>query len=119
VLPLAGTVIVSGLNPYQEHIGTGREQVLRARTRTSPIFTLLMGGTNYHLEHHLYPRVPCWRLPGLHRWLRDTDWYRSRRPIVERGFWRSYSAQLIGSLGQYDAQPVATDAPVIAIATTR
>jgi len=51
-----------------------------------------MSGTNYHLEHHLYPRVPCWRLPALHRWLRDTDWYRTRQPVVERSFWRGFSS---------------------------
>ena len=26
-------------------------------------------GGNHHLEHHLYPAVPQWRLPALHRWL--------------------------------------------------
>jgi fatty acid desaturase len=24
---------------------------------------------NYHLEHHLLPTVPWWRLPSLHRTL--------------------------------------------------
>jgi fatty acid desaturase len=26
---------------------------------------------NYHLEHHLYPAVPHYHLPRLHRLLRD------------------------------------------------
>lgn len=117
LLPLVGTVFITGLNPYQEHVGTGREPVLRARTRTSPILTLLMSGTNYHLEHHLYPRVPCWRLPALHRWLRDTDWYRTRQPVIERSFWRSFSPALIGARIQYVAQPAVTEsAPGVASA---
>jgi beta-carotene hydroxylase len=109
LLPLVATVLITGLNPYQEHVGTAREPVLLARTRSSPVLTLLMSGTNYHLEHHLYPRVPCWRLPALHRWLRETEWYRARRPVIEAGFWRSFSPQLIGPPAQYDAQPAAAD----------
>lgn len=119
LLPLAGTVVISGLNPYQEHVATGREPVLRARTRTSSVLTVLMSGTNYHLEHHLYPRVPCWRLPALHVWLRDTDWYRTRRPVVERNFWRTFSPRLVGALGQYDAQPAGPDDPGSALVPLR
>ena len=26
---------------------------------------------NYHLEHHLFLFVPCWRLPAAHRLLLD------------------------------------------------
>lgn len=29
-----------------------------------------MCNENYHLEHHLYPRVPWYNLPELHRTLR-------------------------------------------------
>jgi fatty acid desaturase len=29
---------------------------------------------NYHLEHHLFMFVPCWRLPAAHRALIDAGW---------------------------------------------
>jgi fatty acid desaturase len=95
IAPLMATVMITGLNPYQEHAGTGTEHDTKARSRTSPLFTALMLGTNYHHEHHLYPHVPCWRLPALHRWLVDTDWYRATNPIVEPGFLASFSQRLL------------------------
>ena len=30
-----------------------------------------MCNENYHLEHHLYPTIPWYNLPRLHRALRD------------------------------------------------
>ncbi len=34
---------------------------------TSPIVAFFMCNENYHLEHHLYPGVPWYNLPALHR----------------------------------------------------
>jgi len=42
-------------------------------TRTilsNPVTRFFMCNENYHLEHHLYPRVPWYNLPELHRTLR-------------------------------------------------
>jgi fatty acid desaturase len=101
ITPLLATVMITGLNPYQEHAGTGTAHDTKARSRTSPLFTALMLGTNYHLEHHLYPRVPCWRLPALHRWLANTDWYRTADPIVERAFITTFSPRLLSGAQAY------------------
>lgn len=106
VAPLIATVMITGINPYQEHAGTGTEHDTKARSRTSPLFTLLMLGTNYHLEHHLYPRVPCWRLPALHRWLVSTEWYRAAEPIVVSQFMAAFSPRLIsGALAYGESNP--------------
>lgn len=99
--PLLATVMITGLNPYQEHAGTGTTHDTKARSRTSPLFTVLMFGTNYHLEHHLYPRVPCWRLPALHRWLIKTDWYRAASPIVTPRFAAAFSPRILTSTQVY------------------
>jgi beta-carotene hydroxylase len=101
IAPLLATVMITGLNLYQEHAGTGTAHDTKARRRTSRLFTALMIGTNYHLEHHLYPRVPCWRLPALHRWLANTDWYRVADPIVERAFIATFSPRLLSSTQAY------------------
>ena len=101
IAPLMATVMITGLNPYQEHAGTGIEYDTKARSRTSPLFTALMFGTNYHLEHHLYPRVPCWRLPALHRWLVGTDWYREANPIIVSAFMAAFSSRLISGTQTY------------------
>lgn len=66
-LPALLVVLITGLRPYIEHAGTSHETFTQARSRTSPFFTVLFLGTNYHLEHHLYPSVPCYRLPRVHR----------------------------------------------------
>lgn len=103
--PLMATVMITGLNPYQEHAGTGTEHDTKARSRTSSLFTVLMFGTNYHLEHHLYPRVPCWRLPALHRWLVVTDWYRLAEPIVVPEFIAAFSPRLLSGSQAYGKSP--------------
>jgi fatty acid desaturase len=33
---------------------------------TRPLIAYFMCNENYHLEHHLYPRVPWYNLPRLH-----------------------------------------------------
>jgi fatty acid desaturase len=38
----------------------------------------------YHLEHHLYPAVPHYNLPRLHRALAASDAFRAA--LVERGY---------------------------------
>ena len=36
-------------------------------TVTSRVIGVLWANINYHVEHHMYPRVPFYRLPALHR----------------------------------------------------
>lgn len=48
------------------------DPVLGSRTILSnPITRYFMCNENYHLEHHLYPRVPWYHLPALHRELNN------------------------------------------------
>ncbi len=54
-----------------QHAGL-KEDVLdhRLNTRTvyiNPVFRFLYLNMNYHLEHHLFPAVPYYNLPALHR----------------------------------------------------
>lgn len=98
----AGTAI-SSLNAYQEHAFApasdrppGRPGALRqrsaadageafARSRTAPLLTCLHAGSNFHVEHHLYPSVPCWRLPQVHRALMQAGWYEHRASLLDAG----------------------------------
>lgn len=46
----------------------------RESTRTvvlNPILSFLYWNMNYHVEHHMYPGVPCYNLRRLHRLLAD------------------------------------------------
>jgi beta-carotene hydroxylase len=67
VLPVAIGLQLSGLRGYVEHAGTGLGTFRDTRTCTSRTYTWLLFGNNYHLEHHLYPSVPCYRLGIVHR----------------------------------------------------
>lgn len=42
---------------------------------------------HYHIEHHLYPSVPFYRLPALHRRLMALPAFRERAHVT-RGYWR-------------------------------
>ena len=38
---------------------------------------LAWANITYHVEHHLYPRVPFYRLPQLHTMLQGRDYLRT------------------------------------------
>jgi fatty acid desaturase len=81
-LPLLLVVPLSGLRIYVEHAGTGIGVFRDSRSYVSPVYTALFFGNNYHLEHHLYPTVPCYNLPAVHRYLADRgDYARWGSPV--------------------------------------
>jgi fatty acid desaturase len=88
LLPHVATAAISAAIVFVQHADTGDQLHDNARTHATPLMTLLMAGTNYHLEHHLYPRVPCWRLRRVHAWLGRTAWASENSPLIERRFWR-------------------------------
>ena len=48
--------------------------------RPHPVWNFLFLWSNFHLEHHYYPRVPCYRLAALHRMLQPLYQDRRMRP---------------------------------------
>jgi fatty acid desaturase len=74
------------VRPYIEHAGTGVGPFEDARTYSSPLMTALFAENNYHLEHHLFPSIPCYRLPALHRYLRTAGYYRAAGVAIEPTF---------------------------------
>jgi beta-carotene hydroxylase len=69
VLPVMVGMQLSGLRAYIEHAGTGLGTFRDTRTCAARAYGWLLFGNNYHLEHHLYPGVPCYRLRAVHRLL--------------------------------------------------
>lgn len=82
--------LVSAVNAYQEHAFHADYDAPPARSRTAWLSTWLHAGSNYHLEHHLYPSVPCWRLPQVHRQLREQGWYADKQHLLEPGFFNAF-----------------------------
>lgn len=83
-------LIQSGLRSYVEHAGTGIGPFQDSRTRTSPFSTVFYFFNNYHLEHHLYPSVPCYKLPTVHKYLRDQGFYEKANSPIETGILGAY-----------------------------
>jgi len=71
--------------PYIEHaqtqVGEGRD----TRTCTSAIMRCLLMGYNFHICHHLYPKVQLHKLPALHRHLESIG-YLPGQAVIERSF---------------------------------
>lgn len=70
VLPHALSSVIAAERSYIEHADTKPGAFRDGRTRTSVLSSCLYWFNNYHLEHHLYPGVPCYRLPAVHAYLR-------------------------------------------------
>ncbi len=75
-----------------EHAGyaPGPDQAQISRTVVNPLQTFFFAPNNvgYHIEHHLYPSVPWYRLPKVHRLLKerhalpDANVYTSYRDVL-------------------------------------
>lgn len=59
----------------------------RLNTRTvymNPVFCFLYANMNFHIEHHMFPMVPYYRLPELHELIKD------QCPPAYPGLWATY-----------------------------
>lgn len=78
IVPLATVFLaIRYVRNVAEHYAVEHENVLNeSRTVIAPfweIWLIAPWGLNYHLEHHLFPSVPCFRLAELHRLLMTRD----------------------------------------------
>jgi beta-carotene hydroxylase len=89
-IPLVVTMLINACQIYIDHAGTSDEMFRNAWSRTSPLMTILYFGSNYHLEHHLYPGVPCYRLYKVHKLLKEQGIYEKVHAPVESSFFGSY-----------------------------
>jgi rubredoxin len=80
--PMYGRGLFSLLNNTQ-HVGlSGNADDFRLNSRSidvNPLFRFLYWNMNYHIEHHMYAGVPCYRLPALSHRLADS------LPVPPRG----------------------------------
>jgi fatty acid desaturase len=78
------------LRGVSEHYAVRREGVLsESRTVLAPawqLFLIAPWGLNYHLEHHLYPAVPCYNLAAAHRILMTREPYAQAAHITRGGY---------------------------------
>lgn len=88
IIPLAFAAFYGNVRGWAEHMLTQPGHPLtETRTVTSnPLFSFLNINLNYHLEHHLFPGVPWYNLPKVHRILLDD--YRAAGASVYRSYAR-------------------------------
>jgi fatty acid desaturase len=73
LLPTLITNILINVRGLTQHsLAEARDPLLASRSiLTRPWVAFLYLNENYHLEHHLYPGVPCYHLPRLHALLKE------------------------------------------------
>ena len=95
------------LRNVAEHYAVEHEHVLNeSRTVMAPVWELWLiapWGLNYHLEHHLFPSVPCFRLGELHRLLMTREPYPQIAHIT-----RGYFSGLLRDCASSEPGEVAT-----------
>jgi len=114
LLPLAATAVLSQLRAVAEHGLTLKGNTFTA-SRTvvgHPLLSAAMCNINFHLEHHLFPRLPWYRLPAAHRLLAAA--------------YRRAGASVYDSYGQFFAdflratwRGIRNDTRLVAMATRR
>lgn len=80
IVPLVLASPFNGLKSLADHYANdwrGTRYRTATTVRTHPFVTYVWNGLNYHLDHHLFPRVPGYNLPALHA--------RIRPALVARG----------------------------------
>lgn len=73
VYPLGVAALIGSVRGWAEHMMTRPGHPLtQTRTVTSnALVSFFMCNLNYHLEHHLFPAIPWYNLPRLHRLLKE------------------------------------------------
>jgi beta-carotene hydroxylase len=90
LLPSSVLFFMSSWQSYIDHAGLGDEPYKNAYSRPSLLMSLFFFGSNYHLEHHMYPKVPACRLHKVHRILLESDMKDAIKPAVINGFFEAY-----------------------------
>ena len=78
--------VIYRIRGIAEHFGLSDNAHAQSRTTIPSRFEALFvapRNVNYHLEHHLYPSVPFYRLPVLHRLLMASPDYRSHAHVTQ------------------------------------
>lgn len=91
ILPLLIAAQLTNIRGLAEHgMTTGGNPFINTRTVISNrVVSFFMCNLNYHLEHHLFPGIPCYNLPKLHNLLREIY------PRTASSVYRGYTSFLI------------------------
>jgi fatty acid desaturase len=83
-VPLLAMGALTAIRGFTQHgITEAADPYLASRTMLPhPLVAFLLLNENYHLEHHLFPEVPSYHLPALHRLI----WPKLPRAVSGRSY---------------------------------
>ena len=89
IAPLLLVGLFTAIRGFTQHgITDAHDPYLASRTMLpNPVVAFFLLNENYHLEHHLFPEVPSYHLPALHRIL----WPQLPRVVTGHSYLRSSS----------------------------
>lgn len=97
LLPSLILALLASCQSYLDHAGLGDGQFNNSYSRTSALMSVIYFGSNYHLEHHLYPKVPGYRLARVHKILLKSGIYNETKPAIVSGFFEAYKTLTMAS----------------------
>jgi fatty acid desaturase len=104
VFPAIFTWSYWAMAPYIEHADTYEGEGVNTRTTTSFVLNFILVGYNYHLCHHLYPRVQLHKLPALHRYL-QAHGHLAPAAKIEHSLIKTLSIGALHALGPFSPPP--------------
>ncbi|MBI3112649.1 MAG: fatty acid desaturase family protein [Ignavibacteriales bacterium] len=109
LIPLLIAAQLSNVRGLAEHglMSTGNPFVDTRTVLSNRFVSFMMCNLNYHLEHHLFPGIPWYNLPKVHRLLRD-EFQKAGASL-----YRSYSSFLADFFKVTWSEPLRTDARLL------
>lgn len=103
LIPLLLVGSLTAIRGFTQHgITDPTDPFIASRTiLPRPAIRFLLLNENYHLEHHLFPEVPSYHLPGLH----ELVWPQLPRVVSGRGYLR-FLAKFLRATPRLDRTPI-------------
>ncbi len=107
-IPLLIVGVFTAIRGFTQHgITDVSDPYLASRTiLPNPIVGFFLLHENYHLEHHLFPEVPSYHLPRLHKLI----WRRLPRAVCGRSY-LGFLARFLRATPRLDETPIGLEKP--------
>lgn len=107
-VPLLLVGALTAIRGFTQHgITEATDPYLASRTMLpGPIVSFFLLHENYHLEHHLFPEIPSYNLPALHRLI----WHRLPRAVSGRSY-LAFLAAFVRATPRLDETPIGLVTP--------
>ena len=108
IIPLLIVGSLTAIRGFTQHgITDATDPYIASRTiLPHPLIGFLLLNENYHLEHHLFPEVPSYHLPQLHKLI----WQQLPRAVSGRGYLR-FLAKFLRATPRLDETPIGLEHP--------